>query len=59
MYITLKVFTSNVRFDFVTPVVNMGACSAVPAVLPQRTGYGPGIVTINSLWQLGCNKNTA
>ena len=54
---------SNVRFDFVgltrrverisiiaTAVVNIRACDAVPAVAPKRTGSGPGIVTIISLW---------
>ena len=71
MQITLKVLQSNVRFDFVglilreesiivTAVVNIGACGAVPAVAPKRTGSLPGIVAIISLWQLlGCNKNIA
>ena len=44
----IESITSNVRFDFiiVTAVVNIGACGAVPAVAPKRTGSGPGIVTI-------------
>ena len=42
-----------------TAVVNIGACGAVPAVAPKRTGSGPGIVTIISLWQLGSNKNSS
>ena len=59
----IESITSNVRFDFVgltrrverisiiaTAVVNIGACDAVPAVAPKRTGSGPGIVTIISLW---------
>ena len=57
----IKSITSNVRFDFiiVTAVVNIGACGAVPAVAPKRTGSGPGIVKIISLWQLDSNKNIA
>ena len=66
----VKSITSNMRFDFVgftrrvesiivPAVVNIGACSAVPAVAPKRTRSGPGIVTIISLWQLGSNKNIA
>lgn len=67
----MKVLQSNVRFDFVgftlreesiivTAVVNIGACGAVHAVAPKRTGRLPGIVAIISLWQLlGCNKNSA
>ena len=62
---------SNVRFDFVgftlreesiivTAAVNIGACGAVHAVAPKRTGRLPGIVAIISLWQLlDCNKNSA
>ena len=57
---SIESITSNVsvRFDFVgltrrverisiivTAVVNIGA-----AVAPKRTGSGPGIVTIISLW---------
>ena len=67
----MKVLPSNVRFDFVgftlreesiivTALVNIGACSAVHAVAPKRTGRLPGIVAIISLWQLlGCKKNSA
>ena len=46
----------------VTPVQPwslIGACGAVPVVAPKRTGSGPGIVTIISLWQLGSNKNSS
>ena len=56
----MKVLQSNVRFDFVgftlreesiivTAVVNIGACGAVHAVAPKRTGRLPGIVAIISL----------
>lgn len=67
----MKVLPSNVRFDFVgftlreesitvTALVNIGACGAVHAVAPKRTGRLPGIVAIISLWQLlGCKKNSA
>ena len=67
----MKVLPSNVRFDFVgftlreesiivTALVNIGACRAVHAVAPKRTGRLPGIVAIISLWQLlGCKKNSA
>ena len=66
----IESITGNVRIDFVgftrgvesiiTDVVNIGACCAVPAIAPKRTGSGPGIVTIiSSLWQLGSNKNIA
>ena len=67
----MKVLPSNVRFDFVgftlrqesitvTAQVNIGACGAVHAVAPKRTGRLPGIVAIISLWQLlGCKKNSA
>ena len=67
----MKVLQSNVRFDFVgftlreesiivTALVNIGACGAVHAVAPKRTGRLPGIVAIISLWQLlGCKKNSA
>ena len=43
----------------VQPWSPIGACGAVPAVAPKRTGSGPGIVTIISLWQLGSNKNSS
>lgn len=57
----MKVLPSNVRFDFVgftlrqesitvTALVNIGACGAVHAVAPKRTGRLPGIVAIISLW---------
>lgn len=67
----MKVLPSNVRFDFVgftlrqesiivTALVNIGACGAVHAVAPKRTGRLQGIVAIISLWQLlGCKKNSA
>ena len=67
----MKVLQSNVRFDFVgftlreesiivTALVNIGACGAVHAVAPKRTGCLPGIVAIICLWQLlGCKKNSA
>ena len=63
----IESIASNVKFDFLgftrrvelsrLCMVNIGACGAVPAVAPKRTGSGPGIVTIISLWQF--NKNIA
>ena len=40
-------------------LVSIGAYGAVPVVAPKRTGSGPAIVSIISLWQLGSNKNIA
>ena len=53
-------FTGRVESIISRPcMVNIDACGAVPAVAPKRTGSGPGIVTIISLWQLDSNKNIA
>ena len=51
-------FTRRVESIIVTAacMLNIGACGAVPGVAPKRTGSGPGIVTIISLWQLDSNK---